>query len=89
MSEQIQKAVRLSREAQQALEVLSPVFDQIFESLNQGMAKAPIGQDQAVLAIHAAMQTTQKVRDAITSIVANGVLAEHALIQADILKGEQ
>lgn len=86
MSEQEHKAARLSREAEQALEVLKPAIDGMMDVLSQGLAAARIGQNEEVLAIHAAMVTTQKVKAAIIKIIADGQLAEHALMQADILK---
>lgn len=86
MSLQEQQAARLSREAEQALEVLNPAVEDIIKSLIESLKVLPIGQTEQILSVHAALSATQKVKTAITKIIADGQLAEHALMQADILK---
>jgi len=86
MSVQGQKAINLSREAAQAIEVLNPAIDSLVDGLVESLKIIPIGQSEQILSVHAALSATQKVKTAIIKIIADGQLAEHALMQANILE---
>lgn len=88
MSELDMRASKLGHDAQIALDIIDPAIDGIIDTLLASLRAAPIGQNEHILSIHAALSATQKVKVAITSIIANGQLAEHALMQASILNGD-
>lgn len=89
MSEADMKASQMGREAEQAMGVITPAIDGLIDQLAEAMKIVPIGQNEQILSIHAALVATQKVKAAIISIIANGQLAEAALMQADILKEQK
>lgn len=88
MSEADMKASKLGHEAEQAMGVITPAIDGLIAQLTEAMKVIPIGQSEQVLSVHAALVATEKVKSAITSIIANGQLAEAALMQANILNGD-
>lgn len=89
MSELEMKASKLGHDAQIALDIINPAIDGLIDTLLDGLKAAPIGQNEQILSIHAALSATQKIKVAITNIIANGQLAEHALMQANILKEQK
>ncbi len=80
-----ERAARGHRASNELREV-SGAFDAVEAAIIRTLTETPVGQEAKVLNLHKALQNLSAVRQAIRSVIDDGLMAEAAIAQAGLTR---
>lgn len=81
-----QKRAARGQRAFQELQETQAAFDTVEAAILRALADTPVGQETKVLNLHKSVQNLAAVRQAIQTVIDDGLVAQHAIAAAGLTR---